>query len=225
MNIIIFGPNGSGKGTQAHFLEERYSLRHLEAGAIFRYNVSHETELGKQVKAFLQQGALVPDSVTTPMMLSALENIPSATGWLLDGYPRNKTQAISLINALDMQNIHVDVLIELLLDRKRARQRLLGRRTCSQYPTHQNNTSIQSLAPLTEGLCRICNAPLITRNDDIDEKAIDTRHDIYYDTKQGTISALEYCKEKLCVQGSTQYIAIDATQDINTIQDILIQHI
>ena len=225
MNIIIFGPNGSGKGTQAFFLQEKCSLTHLETGAIFRYNISNETELGKKVKAFIEQGALVPDSVTTPMMLDALERVSSGKGWLLDGYPRNKTQAIALIDALTERNIHVDFLIELILDRNIAKNRLLGRRMCSQNPSHNNNTSIESLAPRTEGFCRICNAPLITRSDDIDEKAIDTRHDIYYNTESGTTSALAYCRDKLCVHGSTQYIAIDATQDIDTIRTILTEYI
>ncbi|MDE7468927.1 MAG: nucleoside monophosphate kinase [Desulfovibrionaceae bacterium] len=225
MNIIIFGPNGSGKGTQAFFLEKQYSLQHLETGAIFRYNIANETELGKQVKSFISQGALVPDSVTNPMMLTSLEQVTSKAGWLLDGYPRNLTQAVFLIESLSQRNIHVDFLIELLLDRSIAKQRLLGRRICSQDASHNNNVSIPALAPHTEGLCRICSSPLTTRNDDIDEDAINTRHDIYYNTESGTLSALAYCKEKLCVEGSTQYITIDATQDIDTIRDTLTKYI
>lgn len=225
MNLIIFGPNGSGKGTQAHFLEQEFSLKHLETGAIFRYNVSNQTEMGKKVKAFVEQGSLVPDSVTTPMMLQALESIPPTMGWLLDGYPRNLTQAQSLVDELMMNDIHVDFLIELVLDRAIAKKRLLGRRACSHDISHNNNTEIATLLPTEGDLCRVCHAPLIMRADDADERAIDTRHDIYYDEESGTMAGLIYCKDALCTKGDATYIAIDASQDIDTVRSMLIERI
>lgn len=225
MNIIIFGPNGSGKGTQAYFLEKQFALKHLETGGIFRHNLTHHTELGKQIQSYIEQGILVPDSVTNPMMLKAIEDIPPSMGWLLDGYPRNKTQAIALINALKEHEIHVDFIIELKLERSIAKERLLGRRLCSNNPSHSNNSSIEAIAPTEKGTCRICDAELHTRADDCNEDAIDTRHDIYYDTENGTLAGLIYCKDILCANGTTRFITINATDDIDTVKNTLLEAI
>ena len=94
MNILFFGPNGSGKGTQGAILKTKYNIPHIESGAIFRENIKGGTELGKQAKAYIDKGDLVPDDITIPMILDRLKEDDCKNGWLLDGFPRNKNQAI-----------------------------------------------------------------------------------------------------------------------------------
>ena len=88
MNILIFGPNGSGKGTQGALLMEKYGIAHIESGAIFRKHIGGGTELGMKAKAYIDKGELVPDDITIPMVLDILKN-QGDQGWLLDGFPRN----------------------------------------------------------------------------------------------------------------------------------------
>ncbi len=93
MNILFFGPNGSGKGTQGAILKDKYNTPHIESGAIFRENISNGTELGSKAKEFIDKGDLVPDEITIPMILDRLKRDDCKNGWLLDGFPRNKNQA------------------------------------------------------------------------------------------------------------------------------------
>ena len=95
MNILIFGPNGSGKGTQGSLVKGKYSVTHIESGAIFREHIGGGTELGKKAKEFIERGDLVPDEITIPMVLDTLKT-KGAGGWLLDGFPRNMVQAEKL---------------------------------------------------------------------------------------------------------------------------------
>ncbi len=93
MNILFFGPNGSGKGTQGAILKDKYNIAHIESGAIFRENIKGGTELGKKAKEYIDRGDLVPDEITIPMVLDRLKQEDCQKGWLLDGFPRNKVQA------------------------------------------------------------------------------------------------------------------------------------
>ena len=101
MNILFFGPNGSGKGTQGAILKEKYNTPHIESGAIFRDNFKRDTELGRKAKEFVERGDLVPDDITIPMMIARLQKDDCKAGWLLDGFPRSKAQAISLAENLE----------------------------------------------------------------------------------------------------------------------------
>jgi adenylate kinase len=91
MNIVLFGPNGSGKGTQGAILKEKFNIPHIESGAIFRENISKRTELGIQAKEYIDRGDLVPDEITIPMILNRLKQNDCKNGWLLDGFPRTET--------------------------------------------------------------------------------------------------------------------------------------
>ena len=93
MNILLFGPNGSGKGTQGAILQQQFNIQHIESGVIFRDNISKGTELGKRAKQYIDRGELVPDEITIPMILDRLKQPDCAQGWLLDGFPRNVNQA------------------------------------------------------------------------------------------------------------------------------------
>ncbi|MEJ2725925.1 MAG: adenylate kinase [Deltaproteobacteria bacterium] len=193
MNILIFGPNGSGKGTQGAVVKEKYHIPHIETGVIFRDNISRGTELGKQAKGYIDRGELVPDSITIPMILDRLKEDDCEEGWLLDGFPRNLAQAEALDKGLKEENMDLDTVIEIVLDRQTAKNRIMGRRLCVNDNNHPNNIYIDAIKPNGDK-CRVCGGDLKTRSDDQDEEAIDKRHNIYYDDKKGTMAAINYFK-------------------------------
>jgi len=193
MNILFFGPNGSGKGTQGAIVKEKYKIPHIETGVIFRDNISRGTDLGKEAKGYIDRGDLVPDSITIPMILERLKEDDCKNGWLLDGFPRNLTQAEELDKALEKEGIGLDVVIEIVLDRQTAKNRIMGRRLCINDNNHPNNVFIDAIKPDGDK-CRVCGGDLKSRSDDQDEDAIDKRHNIYYDTETGTTAAINYYK-------------------------------
>ena len=216
MNILFFGPNGSGKGTQGAILKDKYQTPHIESGAIFRENISNGTELGAQAKAYIDKGDLVPDEITIPMILDRLQRDDCKDGWLLDGFPRNKNQAIKLDEALKEANMSLDIVVEILLDREIAKNRIMGRRLCVNDNNHPNNIFIDAIKPDGDK-CRVCGGDLITRADDQDEDAINKRHNIYYDTEVGTLASAYYFKD-LAEQGSDlKYITLDGEPSVKDV--------
>jgi adenylate kinase len=193
MKILFFGPNGSGKGTQGAILKEKFGIPHIETGVIFRDNISRGTDLGKKAKGYIDRGELVPDSITIPMILQRLKEDDCGNGWLLDGFPRNLTQAEELDRALKKEGIQVDYVIEIVLDRQIAKNRIMGRRLCVNDNNHPNNIFIDAIKP-KDDKCRVCGGELKSRSDDQDETAIDQRHNIYYDGKTGTMAGIIHFK-------------------------------
>jgi adenylate kinase len=193
MNVLFFGPNGSGKGTQGAIVKDKFKIPHIETGVIFRDNISRGTDLGKKAKEYIDRGELVPDSITIPMILDRLKENDCNKGWLLDGFPRNLTQAQELDKALKQAGIKLDIVIEIILDRDIAKKRIMGRRLCANDNNHPNNIYIDAIKPNGKK-CRVCGGDLKTRSDDQDEAAIDKRHNIYYDIKTGTTAAINYFK-------------------------------
>ncbi len=118
---LIFGPNGSGKGTQGAILKDKFNIAHIESGGIFRENIKGGTELGKQAKAYIDRGDLVPDEITIPMVLDRLKKDDCKKGWLLDGFPRNKVQAEKLHASLEEAGMKLNYVIEMILDRQVAK--------------------------------------------------------------------------------------------------------
>jgi len=205
MNVLFFGPNGSGKGTQGAIVKERLKIPHIETGVIFRDNISKGTALGKEAKGYIDRGELVPDSITIPMILDRLKEDDCKDGWLLDGFPRNLTQAEELDKALKKEGIKLDIVIETVLARKIAKDRIMGRRLCVNDNNHPNNVYIEAIKPNGDK-CRVCGGELKTRSDDQDEEAIDKRHNIYYDTKTGTMAAVNFFKKLSDKAGGTPRI-------------------
>jgi len=193
MNVLFFGPNGSGKGTQGAIVKEKFKIPHIETGVIFRENISKGTKLGMEAKGYIDQGELVPDSITIPMILDRLKQDDCKNGWLLDGFPRNLTQAEELDKALKNEGIGLDIVIEMILPREIAKGRIMGRRLCVNDNNHPNNVNIDAIKPNGDK-CRVCGGDLKTRSDDQDEGAIDKRHSIYYDTTTGTMAAVNFFK-------------------------------
>jgi len=218
MNILIFGPNGSGKGTQGSLVKQKYNIAHIESGAIFRDHIGQGTELGKKAKEYIDQGELVPDEITIPMVLETLKN-QGQNGWLLDGFPRNIEQAKKLWDELQKADMELDYVIEIVLDRQVAKNRIMGRRLCVNDPNHPNNVYIDAIKPDGDK-CRVCGGELKTRSDDQDEEAIDKRHNIYYDTNSGTLAAAYFFKD-LAQKGKTNYIELDGEGDIQSIKEKL----
>jgi len=208
MNVLFFGPNGSGKGTQGAILKDKYNLPHIESGAIFRVNIKGGTELGMKAKEFIDKGELVPDEITIPMILSRLQEDDCKNGWLLDGFPRNKNQAIKLDDALKTANMSLDIVVEILLDREIAKNRIMGRRLCVNDNNHPNNIFIDAIKPDGDK-CRVCGGELSSRADDQDEDAIDKRHSIYYDTDTGTMAAAYYFRDLAENNDSIKYITLE----------------
>ncbi|HEY4540071.1 MAG TPA: adenylate kinase [Faecalibacter sp.] len=128
LNIVLFGPPGSGKGTQAKFLEEKYLTSQISTGDLFRYNLKNETELGKLAQSYMDKGQLVPDEVTTNMLVDHLDNNPNENGYIFDGYPRTTAQAQELDKILaDKYNQEVTVTLALVVEDEILVERLLER--------------------------------------------------------------------------------------------------
>jgi adenylate kinase len=221
MNILFFGPNGSGKGTQGAILKEKYNLPHIESGAIFRENISKGTELGKQAKAYIDRGDLVPDEITIPMILDRLKQDDCRNGWLLDGFPRNKNQAVKLDESLKSAGMALDIVVEIILDREIAKNRIMGRRLCINDNNHPNNIFIDAIKPDGDK-CRICGGELKARDDDQDEGAINKRHDIYYDTEEGTLASAYYFKNISEAGEPVKYITLDGKPGVKDVTNELI---
>ncbi len=223
MNILIFGPNGSGKGTQGAIVKEKFNMPHIETGVIFRDNISRGTDLGKEAKGYIDRGELVPDSITIPMILQRLQEKDCGHGWLLDGFPRNLTQAQELDKALRKEGIDLDIVIEIVLDRQTAKNRIMGRRLCVNDNNHPNNIFIEAIKPKGDK-CRICGGELKTRADDQDEDAIDKRHNIYYDSDTGTTAAIQFFKDLSAKNaGNPRIIDIDGRPGVKEVSADLLK--
>jgi len=221
MNILIFGPNGSGKGTQGAIVQKKFPVAHVESGAIFRVNIKGGTELGKKAKAFIDKGDLVPDDITIPMILNRLQEDDCKSGWLLDGFPRNPVQGETLAKALKEAGIKLDFVIEIELDRQIAKDRIMGRRLCANDNNHPNHIAFDAIKPVEKDgklVCRVCGGDLSARADDQDETAINKRHDIYYDDKNGTMAAINYFRKS----DGWKFISVDGSKSIDAVsQDLM----
>ncbi|WP_147821430.1 adenylate kinase [Salidesulfovibrio onnuriiensis] len=220
MNILIFGPNGSGKGTQGNIAKDKYHLDHIESGAIFRKHIGGGTELGMKAKEYINKGELVPDDITIPMVLDVLSG--STEGWLLDGFPRSLVQGEKLWDALQKDGVKLDYVIEIKLPREIAKARIMGRRLCENNPNHPNNVGIPAISPDGDK-CRVCGGALSAREDDQDEEAINKRHDIYYDENTGTMAACNFYKNMK--DGGFKYIELNGEDSIDAIKEYLISQL
>ena len=223
VNILAFGPNGSGKGTQGAIVKEKYGVDHIESGAIFREHIKGGTELGNKAKEFIERGDLVPDDITIPMVLETLAKSKD-TGWLLDGFPRSKAQAEALDKALTEAGMKLDYVIEIMLDRQIAKDRIMGRRLCANDNNHPNHIAFDAIKPVEKDgklVCRVCGGELSARADDQDEDAINKRHNIYYDTDTGTMAAVNYFKDA----GGAKVISVDGSVAIKEVTDSIMKEL
>ena len=157
MRLVLVGPPGAGKGTQAVFLAEHYSIPHISTGDIFRANLKAGTPLGQEAKSFMDRGELVPDSVTNAMVKDRLTHDDVANGFLLDGFPRNVVQAEVLRAILAEQKRPLDAVLELNIADSEIIERLSSRLTCR---------GCGAPAPATAQACAACGGELYQREDD-----------------------------------------------------------
>ena len=222
MNLILLGAPGAGKGTQAELLVHKLSIPAISTGNMLREAIANGTELGKKAKEYIDRGDLVPDDITIPMVLETLKT-KGKDGWLLDGFPRNMVQAQKLWEALQAEGLKLDYVIEILLPREIAKNRIMGRRLCKENNNHPNNIFIDAIKPNGDK-CRVCGGELSTRSDDQDEAAINKRHDIYYNTENGTLAAAYFFKN-LAAEGKTKYIELNGEGTIDSIKETLISQL
>jgi adenylate kinase len=170
VRLVLVGPPGAGKGTQAEFIAETFKIPKISTGDIFRANVSGATELGKLAKSYMDAGDLVPDEVTIAMVRDRLGEPDANHGFLLDGFPRNVAQAYELDAILNDLGNSLNVVLELVIDHDEVVRRLSGRRTCS---TCGHVWHVDFDPPTVEGICDKDSGPLFQREDD---KAETVRH-------------------------------------------------
>ena len=166
MRLVLVGPPGAGKGTQAQFIASHLSVPKISTGDIFRANVAQGTALGHEAKRYMDAGDLVPDEITIAMVRDRLDEDDARDGFLLDGFPRNEAQAEVLDNMLDEMGTPLSVVLELVVDDDEVVRRLSGRRTCREC-AHVWHVLFDP--PAVEGICDHCGGKLFQRDDDREE--------------------------------------------------------
>lgn len=206
MRIVLVGPPGAGKGTQAQFIASHLSIPKISTGDIFRVNVSQGTELGSEAKAYMDRGDLVPDSVTIAMVRDRLAEGDTRDGFLLDGFPRTLTQAKALDETLDDMGTKLDVVLELVVDDDEVVRRLSGRRTCRVCGRVWH---LDFDPPTREGICDQCGGELFQRDDDREETV---RHRLEVYAEQ-TAPLIDFYADKSILVG------LDATGPVEDVTD------
>ncbi|WP_406658105.1 adenylate kinase [Methanolobus sp. ZRKC2] len=188
MNVVLFGPPGAGKGTQAKELSQKYDIPHISTGDILRANVREGTELGLKAKEYMDKGELVPDQVLIGLIKDRLEEPDCANGYLLDGYPRTIPQADALDDILKEISKPLDVVVNIDVSDEELIGRLSGRRMCKCGESYH----IMFNSPKEEGVCNACGGQLYQRDDDR-EDVIRQRLVVY---SEKTKPLIDYYEEK-----------------------------
>jgi adenylate kinase len=184
VRVVLVGPPGAGKGTQAQFLASHLSIPKISTGDIFRDNVSHGTALGRRAQAYMERGDLVPDEVTIAMVTDRLADEDTQAGFLLDGFPRNVPQAETLKKMLLAWDTKLDVVLELVVDDDEVVRRLSGRRTCRRCGRIWH---VSFDPPAVAGICDDCGGELFQRDDDREE-TIRHRLEVYQEQTSPLVS-------------------------------------
>ncbi|MFI7411112.1 adenylate kinase [Streptomyces sp. NPDC049627] len=177
MRIVLVGPPGAGKGTQAAFLAKNLSIPHISTGDLFRANISQQTELGKLAKSYMDAGNLVPDEVTIGMAKDRMEQPDAEGGFLLDGFPRNVSQAEALDEMLQSESMKLDAVLDLEVPEEEVVKRIAGRRICRKDSSHVFHVTYSR--PKQEGVCDACGGELYQRDDD-SEETVRKRLEVYH---------------------------------------------
>ena len=197
MNIVLFGPPGSGKGTQAKLLAERYGVPHISTGDILRENLNNETKLGLEAKTYMDKGELVPDDLLIGIIKDRLSQPDCASGFLLDGYPRTLPQAEALSKILSELGKNLDVVLNIDVPDEKLLKRLAGRRMCVCGASYH----ILFNKPKQEGICDLCGSKLYQRDDD-KEEAIMNRLDVYQNQTRPLIDQYTHEGVMLTINGA-----------------------
>jgi len=177
LNLILLGPPGAGKGTQAERLREDFGLPHISTGDMLRAQVASGSELGLEAKRYMEAGELVPDEVIVGMIVERVSDADAGDGFLLDGFPRNETQAEALAEALDGLDRRLTAVLAIEVPDEEVIRRLSGRRVCVKNPGHIYHVELDP--PKHEGICDQDGSRLIQRDDDREE-TIRRRLEVYH---------------------------------------------
>jgi len=207
--LILFGAQGSGKGTQARMLQEWLGVPQVATGDLFRANLGQGTELGKLARSYMDRGELVPDSVTVAMVEDRLSQPDAAKGAIFDGFPRNLAQAEALDAMLAKWNTGIKAAVYIQLDRDQLMKRITGRRTCKNC---QAVYHVEFNPPKVDGVCDACGGEVVQRADDADEVAVARRLDIYFEQ---TTPVIDYYRGKKLLK------EVDGSLSIETVQQAM----
>lgn len=203
MKIILLGPPGAGKGTQAKSISNRYKIPHISTGDIFRKNISENTPLGIEAKKYMDNGQLVPDEVTINMVKDRLQDDDCKNGYLLDGFPRTVSQAEALQNFIEERNESLDCALLIDVPRDFILERMTGRRVC---PSCGASYHVK-FNPAVDGKCELCGSEVVQRKDDTEE-TVKERLDVYENQTQPLI---DYYNNKNLL------LKVDGTKAINEV--------
>ena len=210
MRLIILGPPGAGKGTQADSIIKKYHIPHISTGDILRENIKNETDLGKQAKAYMDKGALVPDELVIALVQDRITRDDCKEGFLLDGFPRTTGQAVALDAELKKLGIALDRAINIMVDPELLIERAVGRRVCK---TCGATYHVTFNPPKEEGKCDVDHTALIQRDDDTEE-TVKNRIQVYMNQ---TSPLIDYYK----AQGLL--LDVNGAQDIGKVfEDIVV---
>jgi len=207
MNIILLGCPGAGKGTQAKILAEKYGLKHIATGDLFRAEIAAKTPLGLKVADYLKNGTLVPDNVVVEMVAGKLDG-SSAAGYVLDGFPRTLEQAQALDGVLKNAGQRIDAVAYINMNEAEVVRRLTSRRSCSKCGALYN---LLTKPPKTEGKCDACGGDVVQREDD-SEATVKKRLLVYNDL---TAPLISFYKSEV------PFFEIDGSQPIDSVTQAL----
>lgn len=188
LRIILLGPPGAGKGTQAARITEKYKIPHISTGDIFRQNVKDETELGKKAKEYMNKGQLVPDQLTIKLIEDRLKKEDCKNGYLLDGFPRTVFQAEEFDKYLEARNLSINHVLNINVEKEELLTRLIGRRVCRNCGATYH---VLNMPPEKQGVCDLCGGELYQRVDDSAE-TVENRVEVYL---AQTMPLVEYYKK------------------------------
>lgn len=204
VKIVLLGPPGAGKGTQAKSISNKYSIPHISTGDIFRKNISENTPLGIEAKSYMDNGQLVPDEVTINMVKDRLQKDDCSNGYLLDGFPRTVVQADALNSFLIERGEQLDTALLIKVPNEFILERMTGRRVC---PSCGASYHVKFNPPSNEGKCDLCGSEVIQRKDDTVE-TVKERLDVY---EKETQPLIDFYGEKQLLS------AVDGTRAINEV--------
>lgn len=189
MRLILLGPPGAGKGTQASAIVKEYNIPHISTGDIFRSNIKEGTELGRKAKEYIDKGLLVPDEVVISIVKDRLAEEDCKGGFLLDGFPRTLEQGEALDTTLDEMNISLDKVVNIEVELKDLVGRAVGRRICRDCGATYH---VEFNPPKNEGKCDVCSGELYQRDDDTEE-TVKKRFSVY---QEQTKPLIDYYSKK-----------------------------
>ncbi len=220
MRLILLGPPGAGKGTQAKLLSQRLKIPHISTGDILREEVRENSQLGEKIAGFVKSGELVPDATVVEVVMKRLSKPDAQCGFILDGFPRTFNQAEALSTALSKQNIPIDLVIYFETSREISIERLSGRRVCKSCGA---NFHLINMKPRKDGVCDFCGQELFLRDDDRTE-TIRKRLKIYQEQTTGLIdyykngNLRKVCGDLGAKQLNDQLMDLFAQENLNEAQ-------